>query len=178
MLDLLLRVFIFKGRVSRKSFWRGVLSIVSVFFAVFVLVMFIGANLGLLVWLHILPELWVGYINGALQFLALIIVIFNVIYLISICVRRFQDININPWWVLVGFTPIGIVSFVGWCLILVSCSFLKGTIGPNQYGSDPLDINGNASSPILTVSNIVAENQPVTASEVTSVSEQDHVSIN
>jgi uncharacterized membrane protein YhaH (DUF805 family) len=33
---------------------------------------------------------------------------------------------------------VSIVAFIGWVYLLVVCGFLKGTVGTNQYGPDPL----------------------------------------
>lgn len=50
-------------------------------------------------------------------------------------IKRWHDLDKSGWWVLINFIPI-----VGglWCL--VECGFLKGTVGPNRFGPDPLQV--------------------------------------
>ncbi|MDL2223732.1 DUF805 domain-containing protein [Bacteroidales bacterium OttesenSCG-928-M06] len=50
---------------------------------------------------------------------------------LAISVRRLHDINKSGWWLLISFIPLigGI-----WLLVLLCTA---GTVGSNQYGSDP-----------------------------------------
>lgn len=50
---------------------------------------------------------------------------------LAVSVRRLHDIDRTGWWVLIAFTIIGIVLLIIW-----NC--LRGTIGPNRFGPDPL----------------------------------------
>lgn len=66
--------------------------------------------------------------------------VFAVILLISslmLSIRRLHDLNKTGWFVLLNFIPV--VNFF-WGLYLL---FAKGTIGPNDYGPDPLAAEEN-----------------------------------
>jgi uncharacterized membrane protein YhaH (DUF805 family) len=42
-----------------------------------------------------------------------------------------HDIDRTGWWILISLTIIGVILLIVW-----AC--MKGTIGPNRYGPDPL----------------------------------------
>ena len=48
-------------------------------------------------------------------------------------VKRWHDRNKSGRWVLINLVPV-----VGWLWHLIECGFLRGTIGPNRFGQDPL----------------------------------------
>jgi len=50
---------------------------------------------------------------------------------LAVSIRRLHDIDRTGWWVLISLTVIGIVLLIIW-----NC--LRGTIGPNRFGPDPL----------------------------------------
>jgi uncharacterized membrane protein YhaH (DUF805 family) len=54
---------------------------------------------------------------------------------LAMSVRRLHDIDRTGWWVLIGFTIVGIILLIYW-----ACK--KGTAGPNRYGADPLSGGG------------------------------------
>ena len=68
-----------------------------------------------------------GYI-----FLILIILVFSAVH-IFLTIRRLHDLNRSGWYYLVLFVPLVNVLF---SLYLF---FAPGTVGPNQYGADPLE---------------------------------------
>jgi len=55
---------------------------------------------------------------------------------IAVQVRRFHDQDKSGWFVLLGFIP-----YVGGLIVLVFMC-LPGTPGPNRFGDDPLDPDG------------------------------------
>lgn len=55
---------------------------------------------------------------------------------ITLLIRRLHDLNRNGWLWLLIFVPFVNLLF----LIYVFC--FKGTVGPNEYGPDPLDNSG------------------------------------
>ena len=67
--------------------------------------------------------------------LALILVLLVYVPLLwinlALQVKRWHDRDRSGWMVLISFVPI--VSI--WALI--ECGFLRGTVGPNQFGQDP-----------------------------------------
>lgn len=131
--SLLNVLFSFNGRISRSTYWiwTVVPIIVFVILAGLILPLFTynssttqtATEVGepaemtgepilalILVLLVYVPLLW---INLALQ------------------VKRWHDRDRSGWMVLISFVPI--VSI--WALI--ECGFLRGTVGPNQFGQDP-----------------------------------------
>lgn len=50
---------------------------------------------------------------------------------ISVQIRRLHDIDRSGWWLLIFLTIIGVFVLLYW-----AC--LRGTVGPNRYGADPL----------------------------------------
>jgi uncharacterized membrane protein YhaH (DUF805 family) len=50
---------------------------------------------------------------------------------LAVSFRRLHDIDRTGWWWLLVFTVIGTILLIVWFC-------LKGTAGPNRYGSDPL----------------------------------------
>ena len=52
---------------------------------------------------------------------------------LAIAIKRFHDRDKVGWWVLITLVPV-----IGPIWYLIECGFLRGTTGPNKYGSDPL----------------------------------------
>ena len=128
----------FKGRASRSEFW---------WFCLFTLIMnFVVALLG-----SLLPAL--GSIVSAVQALWLLLPT------VGVTTRRLHDRNFSGWWQalpLAAALPAiaGAVLEANLLLVLAGCAAglaslwllilyaLKGTVGPNRYGPDPLDGSG------------------------------------
>ena len=51
---------------------------------------------------------------------------------LALSVRRFHDMDRTGWWLLIALTGIGTLVIFFWFMV-------KGTIGPNRFGADPLD---------------------------------------
>jgi uncharacterized membrane protein YhaH (DUF805 family) len=50
---------------------------------------------------------------------------------LAVSVRRLHDIDRTGWWLLIALTGIGLIV-----LLVFDC--MRGTIGPNRFGQDPL----------------------------------------
>ena len=79
-----------------------------------------------------------------LIFLGTLYVLAIIIPSIALCVRRLHDLNLTGWiylgLVIVGYIPIvGIISNIAMIVIGV----VPGTKGPNKYGSDPKNPDGD-----------------------------------
>jgi uncharacterized membrane protein YhaH (DUF805 family) len=98
----------FSGRAARSEFWYWTLFS----FLVNVAAAIIDSGLGL------------GFI-GTLISLALLLPG------IAVSARRLHDLDRTGWWLLIAFTGIGIILLIIWDCI-------KGTVGPNRFGPDPL----------------------------------------
>jgi uncharacterized membrane protein YhaH (DUF805 family) len=50
---------------------------------------------------------------------------------LAVSVRRLHDLDRTGWWILLVFTLIGIIVLLAWYC-------MRGTVGPNRFGPDPL----------------------------------------
>jgi|ERR1700730_3903459 uncharacterized membrane protein YhaH (DUF805 family) len=123
-------LFSFDGRVNRATYWSVLLAVLFIdsvaFGAVGEFELFDGDTIAVehkgpsRFWavLVVLPSLWVGLV---------------------VSVKRWHDRNKSGWWILVNLVPV-----LGWLWHLIECGFLKGTLGPNRFGQDPLRRRANA----------------------------------
>ena len=102
-----------EGRLTRKPFWIGtiVLSIVEV-----------------------IVDLFVGRPESPVSVGISVIVGIALLYP-SIClgIKRFHDRDKSGWWFLIILVPV-----IGTIWFFVETGFLRGTVGPNRFGPDPL----------------------------------------
>lgn len=101
----------FNGRAPRSEYWWFVLAYAVAYFVVAI----IGGILGK-----------IG------MFLPLLFALALLVPMLAVSVRRLHDVNKSGWWVLIALVP-----FVGG-LILLYFTVQRGTVGPNQFGEDPL----------------------------------------
>ena len=74
----------------------------------------------------------VGLVGG----LVLLVIYILAIWIgLAVAAKRWHDRNKSAWWILIVFVPV-----VGGLWYLIECGFLKGTTGPNKFGSDPLGV--------------------------------------
>ncbi len=105
----------FDGRLNRQPYWIGTLLLVFG--------NLVGSGIGHLV------------IGGAIGALIAIIVSIALLYpSICIAIKRCHDRDKSGWWILIMLVPlIGVIWY------LVEFGFMRGTVGPNRYGPDPLE---------------------------------------
>jgi uncharacterized membrane protein YhaH (DUF805 family) len=142
----------FRGRISRQPYWLGSLAII-VLLGVAISLLAGGeiaegdaaarAGIGLLIPALGIPLIWIGLALGA---------------------KRLHDRGKSAWWLVVFYLlPSGLQSVgerlgdVGLVLVLVGLlvsawglielGFLRGTAGPNRFGSDPLASRGTRERP-------------------------------
>jgi uncharacterized membrane protein YhaH (DUF805 family) len=144
-------LFSFQGRINRKPWWLTSLAIGAVMLVIIIIAALaaggalisndpaaiLGAlgGLALLILILAIPLIWIGLALGA---------------------KRLHDRNKSAWWLVVFYLVPGvlqgigeqvggvglILSLAGFAISiwgLVELGFLRGTVGPNQYGSDPLE---------------------------------------
>jgi uncharacterized membrane protein YhaH (DUF805 family) len=146
-------LFSFSGRLNRKPYWLTTLAMIAVLLVAAIVVMIVaggamalsgngssglaGLGLGIILVLIIIyiPLLWIGLSLGA---------------------KRLHDRNKSAWWLVLFWLVPGVLQGVGeqvgtiglvlsiaafaisiWGLVEIG--FLRGTVGPNQYGPDPLE---------------------------------------
>jgi uncharacterized membrane protein YhaH (DUF805 family) len=136
-------LFSFQGRLNRKPYWMAVIAtmVIIILLLLVALVMirehrfeFAGLTMAILVILYV-PLVWIGLAIGA---------------------KRLHDRDKSAWWLIVFYAMPGILSAVGnqmedvgfmvlhvisfaisvWAFVELGC--LRGTVGPNRYGPDPL----------------------------------------
>ena len=103
-----------KGRISRRTYWiKGVLAGNAIILCLY----------------------FIGLVFSA-PLLRLPLFIIGLAIALSPLVKRIQDRNRSPWFVLGLAVPILNIIVAVW--LFVEAGFLKGTTGPNNYGVDPL----------------------------------------
>src|SRR6476660_2683413 len=164
-MNLFQLLFGFSGRANRGKFWLAVVLWI-IFWAIAVPVCVLAAII--ILGLHLpdssLPhdELISRYVRLAFDYLGLLIVYiaFTVVSLISgfaVGIKRLHDRDKSGWWILLFYVApsvlgsiantseqplagfvLGVASFAISIWGLVELGFLRGTVGPNRYGPDPL----------------------------------------
>jgi uncharacterized membrane protein YhaH (DUF805 family) len=94
---------------------------VLVFVVISVVASVLDAGLGLMD-----PES--GY--GPVSIIATLVMIYPAII---VTIKRYHDRNKSGWWVLIALIPI-----VGAIWQIIELGFLRGTVGQNRFGSDPV----------------------------------------
>ena len=101
------------GRASRSDYWlRFYLPMIVVAFVLGIIEEIIMPGMPILSSLFALVTLWPS---------------------IAVTAKRLHDRNRSGWFMLIGLIPI-----VGWVYILVDAGILRGTVGENRFGPDPL----------------------------------------
>ena len=105
--------FSFEGRINRRKFWLGIVILWAV---VWILALLAAAANS-------------GFLWGLISVLSVLLIWPS----LALSIKRWHDRNKSGWWILIGLIPI-----IGGIWVLVETGFLPGTIGPNEYGLDPL----------------------------------------
>ena len=141
MMNLGELLFSFCGRINRAKYW-----LVALIVSVFLIVVFF------LAWIVANHSNWA--IGGAL---ILIGAIPAVIASLAVAIKRLHDRDKSGWWLLlfylvppvsdgigrsIGGPVLAVAALVSsaigiWMFLEVGCR--RGTVGPNQYGPDPLE---------------------------------------
>lgn len=140
-------LFSFGGRINRKPFWLVTLLLVAIMIVVLIAVF----------------AIWGGaVVSGNLSGLGVLAVLLLVVYIpmlwisLALGAKRLHDRNKSAWWLVVFWLVPGVLQGIGeqigtagialtvaaiaisiWGL--VELGFLRGTVGSNQYGPDPLE---------------------------------------
>ncbi|KFG70191.1 DUF805 domain-containing protein [Microvirga sp. BSC39] len=101
----------FTGRAQRSEYW---------YFFLFLMIT------------NIVASVLDSVIFGDIPVLYLIATLALIIPSIAAGVRRLHDTDKSGWWLLLGFIPL-----VG-AIVLIVFFCQRGTVGPNQFGPDPL----------------------------------------
>lgn len=126
-------LFSFDGRLNRAKFW---LILIATDIAVFVLLGILVAVTGGSMTMGedgSMPTMGGGVIGNLI---ALVIFVAAVWIGFAVGVKRYHDRGKSGWWVLIVLVPV-----IGGLWYLIECGFLRGTIGPNAYGPDPIALS-------------------------------------
>ena len=126
-------LFSFDGRLNRAKFW---LILIATDIAVFVLLAILVAVIGGSMTMGedgSMPSMGAGVIGNLV---ALVIFVAAVWIGLAVGVKRYHDRGKSGWWVLIVLVPV-----IGGLWYLIECGFLRGTIGPNAYGPDPVALS-------------------------------------
>ncbi len=110
-------LFSTRGRITRSDYW---LRFVLPYFVIFVVISYIDLTAG-----TYYDKLDVGL-------LSLLFALAALYPWIAVGIKRCHDRNRTGWFLLIGLIPL--VSI--W--LVVELGFLRGTVGQNQFGPDPL----------------------------------------
>jgi uncharacterized membrane protein YhaH (DUF805 family) len=116
-------LFSAQGRLNRARYWLGFLVIYVAFMIVY------------LPFSLTLGPAQQGLTAGQAIYATILFVASLVITYSSICIgiKRWHDRDKSGWWMLIGFIPlIGSI----WSFVELGC--LRGTMGANRFGPDPL----------------------------------------
>jgi uncharacterized membrane protein YhaH (DUF805 family) len=96
-------------------------------------------------WMFTLVNLVISVVLEIIALAAHPVIYIEWIYALAVLVpslavlsRRLHDSGKSFWWVLIGLIP-----FIG-AIVLLVFTCLPGTLGPNQYGSDPKEVRSYA----------------------------------
>ena len=106
---------VFRGRAARSEYWYWVLFLVL---------------LQIVAWL--IDMTLFGFNTTGVNPIGAIVSLATFLPGITLSVRRLHDIDRLGWWVLLGLIPV-----IGW-IVLIYWACLRGTVGANRFGPDPL----------------------------------------
>jgi uncharacterized membrane protein YhaH (DUF805 family) len=112
---VLKRYAVFKGRAGRPEYWYFTL----IWLVIAIVLAFVDGILGTL------------SMTGGIGLLSGVFGLALFLPALAVTVRRLHDSDRNGWWCLFSLVP-----FVG-PLLLVVLMVLKGSAGPNRFGSGP-----------------------------------------
>jgi uncharacterized membrane protein YhaH (DUF805 family) len=154
-------LFSFRGRINRAKWWLAL-----VVFIVYGVVASVVAGVALSGALMSASDFGVG---AMVALGAAVIAYLVALYAgIAVGVKRLHDRNKSGWWILLlyvapgilgtvgerlGETPVGLllalITLVLYVWMFVELACLRGTVGPNKYGPDPLE--ADETQPAATV---------------------------
>ena len=101
-----------RGRISRATFWRW--------------------GVGVLFGLGLLGHALLGIARVQADVAERLVSVLLMWPAIAVSAKRWHDRDRSGWWVLVALLPV-----IGWIWALVDNGFVRGTAGPNRFGTEP-----------------------------------------
>ncbi len=144
-------LFSFSGRINRKPWWLTSLAVGAI--ALVIMIVVLGMAGG--AFLSEDPAAMLGALGGVA--IVLLIVFIPMIWIgLALGAKRLHDRNKSAWWLLIFWVLPMVLQYIGGMIdsvgfifglagfaisiwAIVELGFLRGTVGPNQYGPDPLE---------------------------------------
>jgi uncharacterized membrane protein YhaH (DUF805 family) len=125
-------LFSAEGRLNRARFWSSL-----IYYFVAGLIAGVIYSLLWLIFPVSIGDDGTPHVDGvaAIPFLILGFAYFIALVWSGICVgiKRFHDRDKSGWWILIQLVPL-----IGGIWYFVEAGCLRGTVGPNRFGPDPL----------------------------------------
>jgi uncharacterized membrane protein YhaH (DUF805 family) len=125
-------LFSFSGRLNRAKFWLTLIITDIVLFVIIGVLAVMGGGSMDMAADGSMPTLGGGIVGGIVAFVVMVAAVWIGL---AVGVKRFHDRGKTGWWVLIALVPV-----IGGLWYLIECGFLRGTIGPNAYGPDPVGL--------------------------------------
>src|SRR5947208_1600215 len=123
-------LFSFRGRLNRMKFWLIPIAVDIVLSVVLGILVAMGGGSMDMAADGTMPPLGGGIVGTIVAF---VLIVAAVWIGLAVGVKRYHDRGKTGWWILITLVPV-----IGGLWYLIECGFLRGTIGPNAYGPDPL----------------------------------------
>ncbi len=128
-------LFSFSGRINRQPFWlAGIALAIAQYALLFALASVMGVEF-IETTTASSYSVQADMSTMSPQAIGLLVVV-SLIFLwpgLAITIKRWHDRGKSGWWIFIVLIPL-----VGAIWALVETGFLRGTVGPNPYGPDPL----------------------------------------
>jgi uncharacterized membrane protein YhaH (DUF805 family) len=129
IMDIVSLLTSFEGRINRAKWWLGLLILVIVQWIIWYIVsMTMGVNM--------MTANDPAQMEQMMTAIGIPVGIISLIFLyptLALYTKRWHDRGKSGWWTLIILIPL-----IGGIWALIELGILRGTVGPNQYGPDPL----------------------------------------
>jgi uncharacterized membrane protein YhaH (DUF805 family) len=129
IMDIVWLLTSFEGRINRAKWWLGLLILVIVQWIIWYIVsMTMGVNM--------MTANDPAQMEQMMTAIGIPVGIISLIFLyptLALYTKRWHDRGKSGWWTLIILIPL-----IGGIWALIELGILRGTVGPNQYGPDPL----------------------------------------
>ena len=120
--------FSFEGRISRSTWWmKYFLPVLGISIGLSILDMILGTT-----WTIAPADPYTGMPEQSMGILSLIWGLVGIWIFFAAGAKRIHDRNRSGWFQLIWFIPV--VNLWVW----IETWFLRGTVGPNRFGPDPV----------------------------------------
>jgi uncharacterized membrane protein YhaH (DUF805 family) len=148
----------FRGRIGRGQYWTAVAIYIAISIVLIALGFIMFGNSILALSGEDSDGVIAGLVSKGIGFFLILVLVYIPMMIsgIFVGIKRLHDRNKSGWWLLLFYFgpmvlgwigsaigPEWLFSLAGFAIsiwMLVELGFLRGTIGPNQYGPDPVSM--------------------------------------